>query len=134
MNPKALERRLTCMSIVAVLIFAVLTGRLGYLQITEGERYEKMATENRIRLLPLAAPRGDILDRNGRTLVTSRLAPVISVVPMDMDDPDAVLARLSEVLGYDVRQTVSEVERLKERKNIGLTLRYALLLMPILIR
>lgn len=118
MNPKALERRLTCMSIVAVLIFAVLTGRLGYLQITEGERYEKMATENRIRLLPLAAPRGDILDRNGRTLVTSRLAPVISVVPMDMDDPDAVLARLSEVLGYDVRQTVSErVERLKERKE-----------------
>lgn len=118
MNPKVLERRLTYMSIIAILVFALLIGRLAYLQLTEGEKYEKMATENRIRLLPLAAPRGDILDRKGRPLVTSRLAPVISVVPMDMDNPDETLERLSEVLGYDVQTIVNEtVSRLKERKE-----------------
>lgn len=118
MNTKVLEQRLTYMSLIAVLVFAVLTGRLGYLQLVEGEKYEKLATENRIRLLPLAAPRGDILDRKGRPLVTSRLAPVISVVPMDMEDPDATLERLSEILGYDVRKTVNDtVLRLKERKE-----------------
>ena len=41
MDPKLLERRLTLMSIVTVLIFALLTGRLAHLQITEGEKYEK---------------------------------------------------------------------------------------------
>ncbi|HKM39438.1 MAG TPA: penicillin-binding protein 2 [bacterium] len=118
MNPKIIEQRLIIMSIIAVLVFAFLLGRLAYLQITEGEKYERMATENRIRLLPLAAPRGNILDRNGNILVTSRLAPVISVVPMDMDDPDATLARLGEVLGYDVRQIVKErVQRLQDRKE-----------------
>ena len=118
MDPKLLERRLTLMSIVTVLIFALLTGRLAHLQITEGEKYEKMATENRIRLLPLAAPRGDIVDRNGKILVTSRLAPVISVVPMDMVDPEATLARLGEVLGYDVREIVNKrMQRLEERKE-----------------
>ncbi len=118
MNSKVLERRLTYMTIMAVLVFTILTGRLGYLQLVEGEKFEKMATENRIRLLALEAPRGDFLDRKGRLLVTSRLAPVISVVPMDMDDPDATLGRLSEILGYDVKQTVHDtVQRLQERKE-----------------
>lgn len=118
MNPKLLEQRLTYMTLIAILIFAILIGRLGYLQLVEGEKYEKMATENRIRLLPLAAPRGDILDRKGRPLVTSRLAPVVSVVPMDMNDPDHVLGRLSEILGYDVKKTVNDtIKRLQERKE-----------------
>ncbi|BCV25781.1 penicillin-binding protein 2 [Gelria sp. Kuro-4] len=118
MTPKQLEQRLFLLTVAAVLVFTVLVGRLGYLQLVEGEKYEKLATENRIRLLPLAAPRGDFLDRNGNPLVTSRLAPVISVVPMDMKKPDEVLQRLSQLLGYDVRQTVEDtIARLKERKE-----------------
>lgn len=115
---RKLEQRLVVLTGAACLIFAVLIGRLGYLQLVEGEKYEKLATENRIRLLPLAAPRGDFLDRNGRLLVTSRLAPVVSIVPMDLKDPDRVLTRLSELLGYDVKKTVDEtIARLKERKE-----------------
>jgi len=118
MTPKQLEQRLFLLTVAAVLVFTVLVGRLGYLQLVEGEKYEKLATENRIRLLPLAAPRGDFLDRNGNPLVTSRLAPVISVVPMDMKKPDEVLQRLSQLLGYDVKQTVEDtIARLKERKE-----------------
>lgn len=118
MNPKLLDQRLTYMTIIAVLIFISLIGRLGYLQLVEGEKFEVMATQNRIRLLPLAAPRGDILDRKGRPLVTSRLAPVVSAVPMDMNDPQRVLGRLSEILGYDVNTIVSDAtRRLKERNE-----------------
>ncbi|HHY92880.1 MAG TPA: penicillin-binding protein 2 [Firmicutes bacterium] len=118
MTPKKLEQRLFLLTAAAVLIFVVLVGRLGYLQLVEGEKYEKLATENRIRLLTLAAPRGDFLDRNGKPLVTSRLAPVISVVPMDMTNPDEVLTRLSQILGYDVKQTVEQtIQRLKERRE-----------------
>ncbi|MDK2881803.1 MAG: penicillin-binding protein 2 [Bacillota bacterium] len=118
MTPKKLEQRLFLLSATTVFIFTVLIGRLAYLQLVEGERYEKLATENRIRLLPLEAPRGDFLDRNGKPLVTSRLAPVISVVPMDMENPDEVLERLSDLLGYDVKQSVEEtIARLKERKE-----------------
>jgi penicillin-binding protein 2 len=118
MKLEKLEQRLLVLTWAAVIVFAVLVGRLGYLQLVQGEHYEKMAIENRIRLLPLAAPRGDFLDTKGRLLVTSRLAPVISIVPMDMDDPETVLTRLSEILGYDVKEQAEEaIARLKERKE-----------------
>ena len=63
--------------------------RLWFLQVLTGEEYVSQARENRVRKVRIEAPRGDIVDRNGRTLVKTRVAPVVQVVPSQL--PKAVL-------------------------------------------
>lgn len=52
-----------------VILFAILLGRLFYLQVVEGERYRLISKENRVRVKTLPAPRGIIFDRKGEILV-----------------------------------------------------------------
>src|SRR3954470_24391967 len=73
----------------AFVLFAIVFFRLWFLQVLTGEEYVSQARENRVRKVRIEAPRGDIVDRNGRTLVKTRVAPVVQVVPSQL--PEAVL-------------------------------------------
>jgi len=75
----------------ALVLFGIVFFRLWFLQVLTGEDYVSQARENRVRKVRIEAPRGDIVDRNGRTLVKTRVAPVVQVVPSQL--PDAVLER-----------------------------------------
>jgi penicillin-binding protein 2 len=55
-----------------VLGFLVLTARLIDLQIIRGSYYRSLAEENRIRRVPIMAPRGEILARGGEVLASSQ--------------------------------------------------------------
>jgi penicillin-binding protein 2 len=73
----------------AFVLFGIVFFRLWFLQVLTGEDYVSQARENRVRKVRIEAPRGDIVDRNGRTLVKTRVAPVVQVVPSQL--PEAVL-------------------------------------------
>ena len=73
-----LGARIATIQVIAFVLLAVLGVRLYYLQIVKGESYAERAEEQRIRLLPIPAPRGAILDRNGKILVDSR--PTYNVI------------------------------------------------------
>ncbi|RIJ89229.1 MAG: penicillin-binding protein 2 [Acidobacteria bacterium] len=66
------------MQVIAFVLLAVLGARLYYLQVVKGEYYSDRAENQRIRLIPIPAPRGAIFDRKGRILVDSR--PIYNVV------------------------------------------------------
>ena len=55
--------------------------RLWYLQVLSGEQYVREANANRVRDLPIPAPRGQILDREGKTIVASRTTNAVQIVP-----------------------------------------------------
>ncbi len=74
----------------AFVLFAIVFFRLWFLQVLSGEDYVAKARENRVRKVRIEAPRGDIVDRDGRVLVKTRIAPVVQIVPSSL--PDAVLA------------------------------------------
>lgn len=102
-NDPALERRGRVFLMLALLIVAVLSGRLWQLQVVHGERYERLADGNRLRRIPIPAPRGNIYDALGRPLVGNRLAFTVSVVPGGLRErKDEVVQRLSELLGVPV--------------------------------
>jgi len=66
---------------IQILVFILLAGlgvRLYYLQIVRGDYFAERAENQRVRLIPIPAPRGAILDRNGKLLVDSR--PTYNVV------------------------------------------------------
>ena len=73
-----LRVRLRIIQVFVLVLLGVLCLRLYKLQIIDGKRYADVAENQRIRLLPIPAPRGVIFDRNGNLLVDSR--PIYSVI------------------------------------------------------
>ncbi|MBV9669543.1 MAG: penicillin-binding protein 2, partial [Acidobacteriales bacterium] len=61
--------KLSVFQYVILAIMLALSVRLWRLQIIGSEKYEQMALDNRIREVPVLAPRGKILDREGRVIV-----------------------------------------------------------------
>jgi len=73
-----LRVRLRLIQALVLVMLGVLCVRLYLLQIIDGKRYAEVAENQRIRLLPIPAPRGAIFDRKGNQLVDSR--PIYSVL------------------------------------------------------
>ncbi len=73
-----LSLRIGTIQIIAFVLLTLLGVRLYYLQIVKGDYYAERAENQRIRLIPIPAPRGAIFDRNGKILVDSR--PTFNVV------------------------------------------------------
>ncbi|HBR56234.1 MAG TPA: penicillin-binding protein 2, partial [Blastocatellia bacterium] len=73
-----LSMRIGAVHFIAFALLALLGVRLYYLQIVRGEYYAERAENQRIRHIPIPAPRGAIFDRNGKILVDSR--PTFNVV------------------------------------------------------
>ncbi|HVQ36881.1 MAG TPA: penicillin-binding protein 2 [Pyrinomonadaceae bacterium] len=98
-----LRSRLWAVQIFVVLLLAILGVRLYYIQLVRGKHYAEIAQNQRIRLLPISAPRGVIFDRNGRPLVDSR--PIYNVILSreDIKDRDllSLVTPLAESLGVD---------------------------------
>lgn len=67
-----LSYRIGTIQIFAFVLLTILGVRLYYLQVVNGEYYAQRAENQRIRLIPIPAPRGAIFDRNGKILVDSR--------------------------------------------------------------
>jgi penicillin-binding protein 2 len=61
--------RLTAVQYVVLFIFLLLAYRLWLLQVMQSSDYALLAEKNRVRNVPILAPRGKILDREGRTIV-----------------------------------------------------------------
>src|SRR5258706_9080851 len=68
-DEKVSELRLTAAQYIILAIFLVLAYGLWKLQVMESGYYASGAEKNRIRSVPVLAPRGKILDREGRTIV-----------------------------------------------------------------
>ncbi len=63
--------RLTAVQYVILAVFLVLTYGLWRLEVAQNDLYATLAEKNRIRDVPILAPRGKILDREGREIVTN---------------------------------------------------------------
>lgn len=90
--------RLRVIGYIIVLVIAVLIGRIGYLQLYDGDYYASLADGNRIRIVPAVAPRGTFYDRNGNMMVTNRPGFAVSLLPLTEPISDDVINRLSELL------------------------------------
>lgn len=105
-----LRARLRVLQILIFLLISVLGVRLYVLQIMKGTYYAERAENQRIRMLPIPAPRGVIFDRNGKILVDSR--PIYNVILSREDVKNIDLSTFVEPLsnGLDV-----DPEYLRER-------------------
>ncbi|MCC6933755.1 MAG: penicillin-binding protein 2 [Deltaproteobacteria bacterium] len=103
--------------VVAALLFALLLGRLWYLQIIKGEYFEDQSRNNRIRTIKLTGPRGGIYDREGRHLVQNRAQFSIALMLEDVVDLNSTLMMLAVVTGRPLEQIKSELSASKKKKK-----------------
>jgi penicillin-binding protein 2 len=122
------KRRVMVIAAVVCLGWLTLIGQLWRLQVLEGGYFRDASDKNRIRVRPIAAPRGILFDRHGLPLVDNRPAFTLSIIPRELDDRDAVLGRLSALLGIPFQELTEAVARVPRdsfsplRVRRGLTL------------
>ena len=104
-----LKKRLLAAAVVVLFFFLVIMLRLWFLQIISGDEYEKRAYGNRVRIRQVAPPRGHILDRFGREIVTNRPSFNVALIQEDSHDLSDVLERLAPVLDMEVTQLWEKV-------------------------
>ena len=78
------QGRLAIASYIIVGMVGVLLLGFWKLQVIDSDKYSSMAERNRVRSIPVIAPRGRMLDRDGRVLVDNH--PSFSVLLL-RDDP-----------------------------------------------
>ncbi|WP_373183529.1 penicillin-binding protein 2 [Halomonas campaniensis] len=104
--------------LAVVLVFALtglLMGRLAYLQVVQHEVYSTRSEKNRVRVEPLPPTRGLIYDRNGVLLAENRPTYNLTLVRERVDDLDATLALLVELL--ELPDEEAEAFRVRSRQR-----------------
>lgn len=103
----------------AIVLLMIATGlisiclfRVAYLQLVQGEYNRQLADNNRIRPLPIVADRGNILDRNGKTLATSQLSRSVYLYPREQtkEQWQESAKQLSQLLGMPAEEILKKIE------------------------
>src|SRR5215217_6178577 len=109
-----LAMRVAVLGGFALVLFAALFFRLWFLQVLSGEDYVSQAAQNRVRKIRIEAPRGDIVDRNGKTMVKTRQAAVVQVLPSQLPVSERNLAaRYGSAVSASERARLAAGDRLR---------------------
>ena len=104
---------------IAFILLAILGVRLYYLQVVKGEYYSERAENQRIRHIPIPAPRGVIFDRNGKILVDSRPTwnVVLSNEPIKKIDVSSRVDDYAKGLNLDPSFVVERLDLIKKQNE-----------------
>ncbi|HEY7770864.1 penicillin-binding protein 2 [Longimicrobium sp.] len=94
-------------------VVAMLLTAFFHTQVVAGEQYAMRSEENRLRGIPIPAPRGTILDRNGDVVATSITSYSLAVLPGDSAVVLQTLNDLAPFLGL----AASDIETLMAKRN-----------------
>ena len=112
LNKKQTLRLQTLLGLCLVL-FAILLGRMMYLQLWRGEYYTKQSDGNRLRQSRIIAPRGLVYDKDGKELVNN-LPGYAVVLQKQSDYKPETLEHISQLLDIPI---VDIKKKIKESRN-----------------
>jgi penicillin-binding protein 2 len=95
---RLVQARLAVLQAVVVGLIVVLVVQFWNLQVVRARHFRQLAENNRSRLVTLAAPRGALLDREGRVLVGNRPSFTVVLTAEHTDNLDRVISRLAATL------------------------------------
>jgi penicillin-binding protein 2 len=101
--------RVAILAFLALGVFALLFLRLWALQVLSGDRYLAQANDNRVRTVRVEAPRGPVLDENGRLLVTNVPGTRVELWPADLPKSWPAQRKELRALAYVTGVTVKDM-------------------------
>ena len=105
-NPR---KRLLAVVLLAAFSFAAIAGKLFAVMVVQGEGLQTRAVTQWMRDVPVEAPRGRILDRNGEVLADTATRYNIYVRPAALGDKEATARLLAEVFGYAYEDALEKI-------------------------
>ena len=105
------RRRAVLVCSIYILSILLLIVRLFYIQFFMAPALQKTAYEQQTRDRLITPERGDILDRNGVALATTRTVSSVSVIHAQVEEPEKVAAILSEKLELDYEKTLEKINK-----------------------
>lgn len=108
------SRRIVVFEIAISAVFVTFLTAFWEIQVVDNEHYRAQAEQNRIKVLPIPAPRGNILDRHGRVLARSRIS--VSALLDSRIAPAENRSRIASSLGLD---EAALAERIQEASEFG---------------
>jgi penicillin-binding protein 2 len=103
--------------IVVACTFIIFTGRLWYLQIITGNELREFSEKNRIKQNKITAPRGLMLDRNGKVLVENLPGFEAILSPQYIENLEVLANAVGPILSVEPDKIVQKVQ--KSRKQNG---------------
>ena len=85
-------------AVIVGILALLLIGRLVHLQIVKLQHFTTLSENNRVKIVPIAPTRGLIFDRRGEVLAQNLPAYSLEVVPEVVEDVDALIADLREII------------------------------------
>jgi penicillin-binding protein 2 len=121
MKGKPLEKKLRIYGYVVIFLLALLGARLAVVQLFNNESYQTQAKENRIRLLPIKAPRGEIYAAQGELMAGNEIVYSLSLSYLDSNKQKMVVDNLLPLLQeYYPEVTREFIEEKLEMQKIRL--------------
>jgi penicillin-binding protein 2 len=120
----ALFRRRAIVAMCGVVVLSLmLLANLYVVQIIHHDDYQTRSNDNRIKVVPVAPPRGLIFDRNGVLLAENRPVFSLEIIPDQVDDLPAMVDELIALLKLDVEEKdrfLKEVKRHRRFQPVAL--------------
>lgn len=116
-HPNDVQRRSRAASILIGVTFVVLASAFFRTQVLENERYALQSEENRLREVPLPAPRGTIYDRKGEVIAENLPGYTVSLLAPTPDSLRAALRRLGGTITLSNDQIDLAVRRYRRAPN-----------------
>lgn len=111
---RPVQRRIAIVLAACAAVFLALLGRLWVLQVIQGAHWQRLAESNRLRRLPLEAPRGEVTGVHGESIVGNRPAFQLLLFPEEIREHDDSIRFLVELGIADeagVRERVARAMR-----------------------
>ena len=110
-HPNDVARRARMSSLALVLGFLFLVGAFFKTQVIQNHQYVMQSEENRLRPIPLPAPRGIIYDRHGEVIAENLPAYSVSITAPNVDSLRAALTELAPTLQLEQYQINAAIRR-----------------------
>ncbi len=100
------------------LVFSVFTMRLWYLQILSGSELREFSEKNRIKQNKIIAPRGLILDREGRVLVENLPGFEVVISPQYVENLESLSKAIAPILGIESDKLIQKVQKSRRQNGV----------------
>jgi penicillin-binding protein 2 len=116
-HPNDIARRSRVAALGVVVLLVALASAFFNAQVLQHDRYKLQSQENRLRAIPLPAPRGTIYDRAGNIIAENLPGYSVSLFPPSVDSLRAALKQLSTVITLTPDQIEQAVRRYRRDPN-----------------
>ncbi len=122
-HPNVRQTRARGAAVVLAVLLLVLLGSFFRAQVVRGTAWALQSDSNRLRVLPVPAPRGTIFDRYGEVIADNVPSYSLSLLPAPVDSVAALLGRLQPVLALSDERIETLVENFRGNRRQPLLVR-----------